>query len=103
MFSGSICALTLTERCHKNPRPRLTFRLFIVSFKLYKKTLCLSLTESCLKRGGENQDEVVDDSLCAQEEQPITAETCLLPCPAHCVTSEWSLWSKCTVVSLIDG
>uniref|UniRef100_A0A672KE66 Thrombospondin type-1 domain-containing protein 7B-like n=1 Tax=Sinocyclocheilus grahami TaxID=75366 RepID=A0A672KE66_SINGR len=48
-------------------------------------------------RGGENQDEVVDDSLCDQEEKPITVETCLLPCPAHCVTSEWSQWTKCTV------
>lgn len=64
---------------------------------------CLSLTDSCLKKGGENQDEVVDDSLCAQEEQPVTAETCQLPCPAHCVTSEWSQWTKCTVVSLTDG
>uniref|UniRef100_A0A8C1Y6H1 Thrombospondin, type I, domain containing 7Bb n=1 Tax=Cyprinus carpio TaxID=7962 RepID=A0A8C1Y6H1_CYPCA len=41
-------------------------------------------------------DEVVDDSLCDQDEKPITVETCLLPCPAHCVTSEWSQWTKCT-------
>ncbi|KAK2874094.1 hypothetical protein Q8A67_021247 [Cirrhinus molitorella] len=51
----------------------------------------------CLKRGGENQDEVVDDSLCDQEEKPIRIEPCLLPCPAHCVTSDWSQWTKCTV------
>ncbi|XP_016380716.1 thrombospondin type-1 domain-containing protein 7B-like [Sinocyclocheilus rhinocerous] len=51
----------------------------------------------CLKKGGENQDEVVDDSLCDQEEKPIRVETCLLPCPAHCVTSEWSQWTKCTM------
>uniref|UniRef100_A0A8C2JGW2 Thrombospondin type-1 domain-containing protein 7A n=1 Tax=Cyprinus carpio TaxID=7962 RepID=A0A8C2JGW2_CYPCA len=52
----------------------------------------------CLNfRGGENQDEVVDDSLCDQEEKPIRVETCLLPCPGHCVTSEWSQWTKCTM------
>nr|XP_055040560.1 thrombospondin type-1 domain-containing protein 7B isoform X1 [Misgurnus anguillicaudatus]XP_055040561.1 thrombospondin type-1 domain-containing protein 7B isoform X1 [Misgurnus anguillicaudatus]XP_055040562.1 thrombospondin type-1 domain-containing protein 7B isoform X1 [Misgurnus anguillicaudatus]XP_055040563.1 thrombospondin type-1 domain-containing protein 7B isoform X1 [Misgurnus anguillicaudatus] len=51
----------------------------------------------CVKMGGQNPDESVDDSLCDQEEQPITAESCLLPCPTHCVTSEWSQWTKCSV------
>ncbi|XP_051957566.1 thrombospondin type-1 domain-containing protein 7B [Xyrauchen texanus] len=51
----------------------------------------------CVKRGGLHLDESVDDSLCDHKEQPITAETCLLPCPSHCVTSEWSQWTRCTV------
>ncbi|KAI4900579.1 hypothetical protein NFI96_017260 [Prochilodus magdalenae] len=37
----------------------------------------------------------VDFSECDQEEQPVTAQACLLPCPGHCVTSEWSQWSEC--------
>ncbi|XP_035379035.1 thrombospondin type-1 domain-containing protein 7B [Electrophorus electricus] len=38
---------------------------------------------------------IVDGSLCGQDEMPVTTQTCLLPCPSHCVTSEWSQWSEC--------
>ncbi|KAA0707575.1 Thrombospondin type-1 domain-containing protein 7B [Triplophysa tibetana] len=57
----------------------------------------------CVKRDGQNPDESVDDSLCDQEERPITAETCRLPCPTHCVTSEWSQWTKCSVLGPSRG
>ncbi|XP_030627616.1 thrombospondin type-1 domain-containing protein 7B [Chanos chanos] len=51
----------------------------------------------CIKRTGENQGENVAESLCRQEEPPITTQSCLIPCPAHCVTTHWSQWSLCPV------
>ncbi|XP_072517288.1 thrombospondin type-1 domain-containing protein 7B [Salminus brasiliensis] len=48
-------------------------------------------------RKEEEKHSIVDDSLCASEDQPVTARACLLPCPGHCVTSEWSHWSECPV------
>uniref|UniRef100_A0A3B1IIX4 Thrombospondin type-1 domain-containing protein 7A n=1 Tax=Astyanax mexicanus TaxID=7994 RepID=A0A3B1IIX4_ASTMX len=37
----------------------------------------------------------VNDSLCDADEMPLQAQTCVLPCPGHCVMSPWSHWSSC--------
>ncbi|XP_028837445.1 thrombospondin type-1 domain-containing protein 7B isoform X3 [Denticeps clupeoides] len=50
-------------------------------------------SKRCVKRGREQ--EAVNKSLCGQMESPVTTQSCLLPCPAHCVTSQWGQWSAC--------
>ncbi|KAM9461440.1 thrombospondin type-1 domain-containing protein 7B [Clarias gariepinus] len=48
----------------------------------------------CVKKE-EDRRSSVNDSLCGQDDRPITTQACYLPCPGQCVTSEWSLWSEC--------
>ncbi|XP_062869505.1 thrombospondin type-1 domain-containing protein 7B [Trichomycterus rosablanca] len=48
-------------------------------------------------RKEEDRWNTVEDSECAQQDKPVTAQTCYLPCPGQCVTSEWSQWSECTM------
>ncbi|XP_063067955.1 thrombospondin type-1 domain-containing protein 7B-like [Engraulis encrasicolus] len=49
----------------------------------------------CVRRGSHGRGQHVHESLCGQLELPITSRTCQLPCPSHCVTSQWSQWSTC--------
>ncbi|KAI1899231.1 hypothetical protein AGOR_G00059680 [Albula goreensis] len=51
----------------------------------------------CMRAGSEGQGDrdTVDDSLCDQEEMPLRAQTCFLPCPDDCVMSQWSQWNTC--------
>ncbi|KAF4083405.1 hypothetical protein AMELA_G00140860 [Ameiurus melas] len=46
-------------------------------------------------RKEEDRRSSVNDSLCGQDDRPITAQACYLPCPGKCVTSEWSPWNEC--------
>ncbi|XP_076158659.1 thrombospondin type-1 domain-containing protein 7B [Alosa pseudoharengus] len=49
----------------------------------------------CVRRGSNGQSQHVHETLCSQLEHPITSQICPLPCPAQCVTSQWSQWSTC--------
>nr|XP_015213731.1 PREDICTED: thrombospondin type-1 domain-containing protein 7B isoform X1 [Lepisosteus oculatus]XP_015213732.1 PREDICTED: thrombospondin type-1 domain-containing protein 7B isoform X1 [Lepisosteus oculatus] len=49
----------------------------------------------CVKTVGEGPGVAVDDALCDQEEMPVRAQTCFLPCPEDCVMSAWGQWSTC--------
>uniref|UniRef100_A0A8D2LWY1 Thrombospondin type-1 domain-containing protein 7A n=1 Tax=Varanus komodoensis TaxID=61221 RepID=A0A8D2LWY1_VARKO len=49
----------------------------------------------CMQNTVDGPSDTVEDYLCDQEEMPIGARKCTLPCPEDCVMSEWGQWSRC--------
>ncbi|XP_076880732.1 thrombospondin type-1 domain-containing protein 7B [Brachyhypopomus gauderio] len=78
--------------CTINPTPTLS-----TSATLIQRTCGDGVQTRKIRCVRKKDERVVDDSLCGQDEQPITTQICLLPCPFHCITSEWSQWSECPV------
>uniref|UniRef100_A0A8C6Y727 Thrombospondin type-1 domain-containing protein 7A n=1 Tax=Naja naja TaxID=35670 RepID=A0A8C6Y727_NAJNA len=52
----------------------------------------------CMQNTVDGPSDIVEDYLCDQEEMPIGARKCILPCPEDCVISEWGKWSRCSLV-----
>uniref|UniRef100_A0A670Z6Q8 Thrombospondin type-1 domain-containing protein 7A n=1 Tax=Pseudonaja textilis TaxID=8673 RepID=A0A670Z6Q8_PSETE len=51
----------------------------------------------CMQNTVDGPSDIVEDYLCDQEEMPIGARKCILPCPEDCVISEWGKWSRCSL------
>ncbi|XP_061442295.1 thrombospondin type-1 domain-containing protein 7A isoform X3 [Rhineura floridana] len=51
----------------------------------------------CMQNTMDGPSDTVEDYLCDQEEMPIGARKCTLPCPEDCVMSEWGQWSRCSL------
>ncbi|XP_039199733.1 thrombospondin type-1 domain-containing protein 7A isoform X1 [Crotalus tigris] len=51
----------------------------------------------CMQNTVDGPSDIVEDYLCDQEEMPIGARKCILPCPEDCVISEWGHWSRCSL------
>nr|XP_034985345.1 thrombospondin type-1 domain-containing protein 7A isoform X1 [Zootoca vivipara] len=51
----------------------------------------------CMQNTMDGPSDTVEDYLCDQEEMPIGARKCTLPCPEDCVLSEWGQWSRCSL------
>ena len=45
----------------------------------------------------------VDESRCDKALRPFEINYCRLPCPGHCVVTNWSAWSQCTQVNIRQG
>ncbi|XP_046713402.1 thrombospondin type-1 domain-containing protein 7B isoform X2 [Silurus meridionalis] len=48
-------------------------------------------------RKEEDRRSGMNDTLCSRDDRPIAVQSCLVPCPGQCVTSEWSSWSECSM------
>ncbi|KAJ6615658.1 hypothetical protein lerEdw1_015124, partial [Lerista edwardsae] len=51
----------------------------------------------CMQNTVDGPSDTVEDYLCDQEEMPLGARKCTLPCPEDCVMSEWGQWSRCAL------
>ncbi|KAK6483033.1 thrombospondin type-1 domain-containing protein 7B-like isoform X2 [Huso huso] len=49
----------------------------------------------CVNNTADSPGEIVDNTLCDQEEMPFEAQICFRPCPGDCVMSQWGEWSIC--------
>jgi len=43
----------------------------------------------------------VEEVRCDKALRPFEINYCRLPCPGHCVVTNWSMWSRCAKVSRI--
>ena len=41
-----------------------------------------------------------DESRCDKALRPFEINYCRLPCPGHCVVTNWSAWSRCSQVEI---
>ena len=54
-----------------------------------------------MKKLGTTEHDVIEaeEHFCDPVMKPRETNHCTLPCPGHCVVSEWSEWSNCPLVS----